>query len=50
MIVFINKRLEPGCKIPSILHTVQPQQPPTRKRKKLTKENKQFLKSIKLIK
>lgn len=48
MIDFINIRFEPQCGARSTLHTVQ-QQLPT-KRKKLTKENKEFLKSIKLIK
>lgn len=48
MIDFINKRYEPQGKVLSTLRTVQ-QQPPT-KRKKLTKENKNFLKAIKLIK
>lgn len=48
MLDFINKRLEPKSNDVSTTPTVQ-QKVPTKK-KKLTKENKQFLKYLKLLK
>lgn len=48
MIDFNNKTSAPKIKNVSALHTVQHK--PRTKKKKLTKENKKFLKYIKLIK